>query len=438
MRISIFGLGYVGCVSAACLAKGGHKVIGVDINPFKVDMINKRQSPIIEKDLDKLIDSAVANGYLKASTNASQAVKDSEILFVCVGTPSKDNGNLDLRFIKRVSEEIGNALRSNNEYKVIAIRSTVLPGTIEKVIISILQDSSHKKAGEDFGIVMNPEFLREGSAVSDFYNPPFTLIGEFDKRSGDIIEEIYSSIKAPVIRTAIKVAEMVKYVSNTFHGLKIVFANEIGKLCKCMGIDSYEVMKIFLMDKNLNISPVYLKPGFAFGGSCLPKDIRALNYKAKEIDIETPLLNSILLSNERHIKYAIDLILKTGKREIGVFGLSFKYGTDDLRESPSVILVEALLGKGMTVQVYDREVSLARLVGSNKEYIEKTILHISRLLVFSIEEIVSSSEVVVITNSSKEFSRVPELLQDDQILIDLVRIIDDPSKLKCKYYGICW
>ena len=438
MIISIFGLGYVGCVSATCLAKKGHKVIGVDINPLKVDMINKGQSPVIEKDLDKLIESTVANGCLKATMDTSQAVKDSEVLFVCVGTPSRDNGNLDLRFIKRVCQEIGNAMKNSNEYKVIAIRSTVLPGTIEKIIIPILQDNSHKEAGKDFGIAMNPEFLREGSAVSDFYNPPFTLIGEFDKKSGDIIEKVYSSIKTPVIRTSIKVTEMVKYVSNTFHGLKIAFANEIGKLCKSMGIDSYEVMKIFLMDKNLNISPAYLKPGFAFGGSCLPKDIRALNYRAKEVDVDTPLLNSILLSNERHLKYVIDLILKTGKRKIGVFGLSFKYGTDDLRESPSVILVEALLGKGMTVRVYDREVSLARLVGSNKEYIEKTIPHISRLLASSIKEVIDSSEVIVITNNSKEFSEIPELLRGDQILIDLVRIIDNPFKLRCKYYGICW
>lgn len=438
MKISIFGLGYVGCVSAACLSKEGHKVIGVDINKHKVNMLNKGQNPIIEKDLDKLIEGSVAKGNLKSTTECAQSVKESEVIFICVGTPSNDNGSLDLRFIKRVCKEIGIALRDNNEYKLIAIRSTILPGTIAETIIPILENNSNKKTGKDFGIVMNPEFLREGNAVLDFYNPPFILIGEFDKKSGDMVEKIYSKIKAPTIKTSIQVAEMVKYVSNVFHGLKIAFANEIGILCKSMGIDGDKVMSIFSMDKSLNISSAYLKPGFAFGGSCLPKDIRALNYRARERDVDALMLSSILLSNEKHIKNAVDMILKTGKKKIGVLGLSFKYGTDDLRESPSVILVEALLGKGMEIQIYDREVSLAKLVGSNKEYIEKTIPHVSRLISSSIEKVIESAEVIVITNNSSEFSQVSELLRDDQILIDFVRVISDPAKLRCKYYGICW
>lgn len=438
MKVSVFGLGYVGCVLAASLAKERNRVMGVDTNSLKVSMLNEGKSPVIEKDLDRLIKSAVTDGYLKARMDAKGAVKNSEVIFICVGTPSKHNGSIDLKFIQKVCMEIGNVLRNTDEYKVIAVRSTVLPGTIEDTVIPLLEESSCKKAGKDFGVVVNPEFLREGTAVSDFYNPPFTLIGEFDRKSGEIVEKIYSCLKAPVVRTSIRVAEMVKYVSNTFHGLKIAFTNEIGELCKSMAIDSHEVMRIFLMDKNLNISSAYLKPGFAFGGSCIPKDIRALNYQARKMDVDTILLDSILVSNEKHLKYAIDLILRTGKKRIGVLGLSFKYGTDDLRESPSVILVETLLGKGMTVKVYDREVSLAKLTGSNKEYIEKRLPHISGLLSNSIKEIINESEIIVIANNSKEFSEIPTSLREDQILIDLVRIIDDPSKSKCKYHGICW
>jgi len=438
MKINVLGLGYVGCVSAACLAKEGHNIVGVDINKMKVDIINNGKSPIIEKDLDVLIDEAVKNGNLRATIEVSDGVLNSDISLICVGTPSNENGSPDLKFIKRVSKEVGEVLRKKENYHTVVVRSTVLPSTVEETIIPIIEENSGKKVGEGFGIAMNPEFLREGSSVVDFYNPPFTLIGEFDKESGDIVEQIYSKINAPIVRTSIKIAEMVKYVSNAFHGLKIVFANEIGNICKREGIDSHKVMEIFLMDKKLNVSPTYLKPGFAFGGSCLPKDICALTYKAKQLDLDIPVLDSILLSNRKQIKNAIDLVLKTRKKNIGVFGLSFKESTDDIRESPTVMLIETLIEEDFSMKIYDKEISLAKVMGSNKEYIEKAIPHISRLLCSSIEEVVESSEVLVVANNEKEFLRIPKLMRKDQILIDLVRIINNPQSMRGEYYGICW
>ncbi|MQY65245.1 MAG: nucleotide sugar dehydrogenase, partial [Clostridia bacterium] len=366
------------------------------------------------------------------------AVKNSEISMICVGTPSNDNGSLDLKYVKRVCEEIGAGLREKDNYHVVVLRSTVLPGSVEGEIIPILEKTSGKKAGADFGVCMNPEFMREGSSVYDFYHPPMMVIGELDKGSGDIVEQIYANIDTPVIRTSIKVAEMIKYVNNSFHGLKICFANEIGNICKKLGIDSHQVMEIFCTDTKLNLSPYYLKPGFAFGGSCLPKDLRALLYKGQREDLRLPLLNSILDSNENQVKMGINLIKKTKKKKIGIFGFSFKPGTDDLRESPMVELIETLLGKGYKISIYDKNVSIAKIFGANKQYIEKEIPHISSLMSSSIEEVLSRSEVLVIGNNSEEFKKIPELIREDQIIIDLARIGDGKNERKSNYEGICW
>jgi len=437
MNISVFGLGYVGCVSAACLAQNGHKVMGVDINQNKVDIINSGKSPVIEKDINGIINRVVATEKLIATTDAGKAVENSEISMICVGTPSNDNGSLNLNYVKRVCAEIGAGLREKDDYHVVVLRSTVLPGSVEGEVIPPLEKTSGKKAGTDFGVCMNPEFMREGSSVYDYYHPPMIVIGELDKRSGDIVEQIYANIDAPVVRTSIKVAEMIKYVNNSFHGLKICFANEIGNICKKLGIDSHQVMEIFCRDTKLNLSPYYLKPGFAFGGSCLPKDLRALLYKGQREDLKLPLLNSILDSNENQVKTAINLIKKTKKKKIGIFGFSFKPGTDDLRESPMVELIETLLGKGYKISIYDKNVSIAKIFGANKQYIEKEIPHISSLMCSSIDKVLSDSEVLVIGNNSEEFKKIPELIREDQIIIDLVRIVDGKNGTS-KYEGICW
>jgi len=438
MRLSIFGLGYVGCVSGACFARNGHNVIGVDIKKNKVDIINGGRSPTIEKDIDGIIEKVVRAKKLVATTDFIEAVRESEISMICVGTPGNDNGSLDLKYVKRVSRQIGTGLREKNTYHVVVVRSTVLPGTIEDEIIPILEKTSLKKAGVDFGVCMNPEFMREGSSVYDFYHPPMIVIGEIDKRSGDALEEIYADIDARVIRTSIKVAEMIKYASNAFHGLKVCFANEIGNICKKLGIDSHTVMEIFCMDTKLNLSPYYLKPGFAFGGSCLPKDLRALLYKGQREDLRLPLLGSILDSNENQIKMAINLITRAHKKKIGILGFSFKSGTDDLRESPVVELIETLLGKGYKISIYDKNVSIAKIFGANKEYIEKEIPHISSLMCSSIKKVLSDSEVLVIGNNCKEFRKIPRLMRKDQIVIDLCRVLNGKDETKSKYEGICW
>jgi len=438
MNISIFGLGYVGCVSGACLARNGHKVIGVDINQTKIDIINKGRSPVIEKDINRIIKQVVRANKFVATRDFGKAVRNSDISMVCVGTPSNDNGSLNLNHVKSVCAEIGVGLQEKNDYHVVAVRSTVLPGTVEQEIIPQLEKSSGKKASTNFGVCMNPEFMREGDSVYDFYHPPMIIIGELDKRSGDAVEKVYTSIDAPIIRTSIKVAEMIKYVNNAFHGLKVCFANEIGNICKKVGIDSHKVMEIFSMDTKLNLSPYYLKPGFAFGGSCLPKDLRALLYKGLREDLNLPLLSSILESNENQIKMGINLIAKTKKKKIGILGFSFKGGTDDLRESPMVELIERLLGKGYQISIYDKNVSLARIFGANKEYIEKEIPHISSLMCSSIEEVLSRSQVLVIGNNSEEFKKIPELIREDQTIIDLTRIVDGKGRARGKYEGICW
>ena len=436
MKISIFGIGYVGCVSAACLARAGHEVIGVDVNPTKVNIINSGKSPIVEPQMNELIHDVVKSGKLRATTDSMEAVKSSDISLVCVGTPSKPNGSLDLGHVARVCEEIGAALATKDTHHTIVIRSTMLPGSIESVAQPALEKTSGKKAGKDFGLCVNPEFLREGTSVKDFYAPPFTLIGAGDEETAKIVGGLYSNIDAPVFTTTIKTAEMVKYVCNCFHALKVSFANEIGNICKALELDSHEVMKVFCADTKLNLSSYYLKPGFAFGGSCLPKDLRAVSYKAKELDVEVPLLSAITATNKLQVEKALDMVLSTGNKQVGVLGFSFKAGTDDLRESPMVTLIETLLGKGLELVIYDRDVSLARLFGSNKAYIEEEIPHIAKLMRGSIDEVLDSANTIVIGNRSEEFRQIESRLRAGQTVIDLVRLFDRTSG--DGYQGICW
>jgi GDP-mannose 6-dehydrogenase len=437
LRISVFGLGYVGTVSAGCLAYGGHEVVGVDPLPTKVDLINRGQSPIIETDIGEIIAGTVAAGRLRATSDPVQAIRETELSFVCVGTPSQSNGNLDLRYIRRICEQIGEALKSKSTRHTVVIRSTILPGTMHKIVIPTLEEFSGKKAGVDFGVCNNPEFLREGSAVKDFRCPPKTVIGELDQLSGDMLATLYEKLEAPLIRTDLESAEMVKYVDNSWHALKIGFANEIGTLCKSLGLDAHVVMNIFCQDRKLNISPAYLSPGFAFGGSCLPKDLRALSYTAKMRDLDLPILTSILPSNEMQISRGLQLILKNGNTRVGILGFSFKAGTDDLRESPLIEVIERLIGKGYDLRIYDKNVNIASLVGANRDFILNRIPHISKLMVPDIDTVLNHAQTVVIGNKDPDFSKVPERLHEGQFLVDFVRIIEKGSK-NGNYDGICW
>jgi GDP-mannose 6-dehydrogenase len=437
LKVSVFGLGYVGAVSAGCLANDGHEVLGVDPFPTKVDLINNGQSPIIEADIGEMIAANAKSGRLRATDDQAKAIRETELSFVCVGTPSQSNGNLDLSYILRVCEQIGQALKTKSTRHTIVIRSTIVPGTMHKIVIPVLEEFSGKKAGTDFGVCHNPEFLREGSAVKDFNSPPKTVIGELDKASGDILVELYKKLDAPLIRTDLETAEMVKYVDNSWHALKIGFANEIGNLCKSFSIDAHAVMKIFIQDKKLNISPAYLLPGFAFGGSCLPKDLRALSYQAKMHDLELPIMTSILPSNEMQVDRGLQLIMDKGHKKVGILGFSFKAGTDDLRESPVIEVIERLLGKGYDLRIYDKNVNIASLVGANRDFILNRIPHISKLMVNDIDAVLTHAQTVVIGNNDPDFKTVPDRLHEGQVLVDFVRITNRRSE-KGKYDGICW
>jgi GDP-mannose 6-dehydrogenase len=438
VKVSVFGLGYVGCVSAASFAGDGHEVVGVDVNADKVAAINAGRSPIVEPGLDELLNRGAAERKLRATVDTAEAIRSTEASLLCVGTPSRKNGSLDLQYLERVSEEVGRALRGKNGYHVVVVRSTVLPGTTHEVVIPALERESGKKYGDGFGVSVNPEFLREGTALKDFRKPPLTLVGHNHAADASGTLALYQSIDAPIVSTSIRVAEMMKYTSNTWHALKVVFANEIGNLCKRLNVDSHEVMDIFCRDEKLNLSPYYLKPGFAFGGSCLPKDVRALQYRAKEVDIELPLISQILPSNRAQIQQALDQILDTGRKSVGLLGFSFKAGTDDLRESPTVILAEALLGKGVSLKIYDKNVSMAKLVGANKEYIVGQIPHLSSLLCNTIDEVIHGSDVIVVANQAPDFTQAVMTCRPDQIVIDLVRLPVDGSRVKADYRGICW
>ena len=438
MRISVFGLGYVGSVSAACFAADGHSVVGVDPNETKVALVNDGKAPVVEKDLGEMMETMVAAGRLKATQDPSAAVLETDLSMICVGTPSQPNGSLDVGHVVSVCREIGAALAAKRSYHVVVVRSTVLPGTVRDSALPVIEESSGKQAGRDFGFANNPEFLRESTAIYDFHNPPKTVIGEIDKRAGDAVERLYRSVDAPMIRASIEVAEMVKYADNAWHGLKVAFANEIGNVCKKLSIDSHQVMDIFCRDTKLNPSPYYLKPGFAFGGSCLPKDLRALMYKARSLDLELPVIGSVLPSNNIQVERGVNMIIEKGRKRVGFLGFSFKAGTDDLRESPQVEVIERLIGKGYDLKLYDRNVNLAKLMGANKDYIQKAIPHISRLMVDSVDEVLAHGEVIVVGNGDQAFADVPQRLNQDQFLIDMVRVADAGGALNGQYDGINW
>ncbi len=433
MDIAVFGLGYVGAVSAACLSTAGHTVVGVDSNAPKVELINAGRSPVVEPGVEEMIAAAVAGGRLRATTDVRAAIRASELAIVCVGTPSLGNGDLDLSHVRRVCEDIALVLRDKTGFTAIVIRSTVLPGTLRNLVIPTLEGASGKRAGEDFGVGFFPEFLRESTAVADFDQPPKVVIAASDGRTRAMLEALNANGDAPVTATDFEVAEMVKYADNAWHALKVIFANEIGSISKALAIDGGAVMDIFCQDTKLNISSKYLRPGFAFGGSCLPKDVRALTYQGRRLDLELPLINAIMPSNRSHIDRALQMVLDLNERNVGVLGLSFKAGTDDLRESPVVELVERLLGKGHEIRIFDRNVNLSRLVGANRAYVYQHLPHIAKLMVDQVEEVVHHAGTIVIGNRDRYFADVVGRLNSSQRVVDLVRI--DTSGA---YNGICW
>jgi GDP-mannose 6-dehydrogenase len=436
MNISIFGLGYVGCVSIGCLAKNGHHVIGVDVSQVKVDQINAGKATIIEKDIDHIIAEQRAKGNIEATTDSKEAILKTDITIVAVGTPSSDKGHLNLNYIFKVAEVAGLALKEKKDFHIIAIRSTIMPGTCDK-FATIVEEASGKKRNVDFAIVDNPEFLREGTAVEDYYNPPLTLIGSDNSQAAETVASLYRQLPGEVIITDLKIAEIMKYVNNTFHALKISFGNEIGNICSEMGIDSHKVMEIFCKDKQLNISPYYFKPGFAFGGSCLPKDLKGLQTLAHDLYVNVPVIDSINKSNELQITRAVDIIQHTQKKRIGFLGLSFKAGTDDLRNSPAVAVVETLLGKGYSVKIYDKHIHLSNLTGTNKVYIDHHIPHLSKLMVKDAEDLIKDVDVIVINNKEQEYLDVLEKAGDEALIVDMVRL-PEAIRNKNNYTGINW
>lgn len=434
MNISIFGLGYVGCVSLGCLAHNGHDVIGVDINANKIQLINQGKPTIIEKDIDVLIANNWKKGKIRATNNFKEAVQATDISIICVGTPSSVQGHLDLSAIFETAKQIGEALKEKGSFHVVVIRSTVLPGT-NKRVGEIIAEHAQKERNTDFAVVSNPEFLREGSSVKDYYNPPVIVVGTDNSKAADQIREMYKDIDAPFEETAVEIAELIKYVNNSFHALKVSFANEIGNICKKLGVDSHKLMNVFCMDHQLNLSSYYLKPGFAFGGSCLPKDLKALKTMAHDFYLDSPVLNSILDSNEHQKKQVFDMIMEKDVKNIGILGLSFKKGTDDLRYSPLVDLAEKLLGKGKSIRIYDENVNISKLTGTNKQYIDYHIPHLSDLISDNLDEVVEQSELVVIAHKEEAFNCI-NTRYPDKTFVDLVKIKDGVSA--GNYEGVCW
>jgi len=438
MRIAVFGLGYVGCVTGACLAQMGHEVCGVDISPTKVRMINQGRAPLRERGIERLVRQVVGAGRFRASLQSAEAMDGAVVSLICVGTPSGRGGEANLEYVLRAAEEIGRALRHRRGPHTTAVRSTVPPGTMERLVIPVLEHSARKKAGTGFEVCFHPEFLREGSSVEDFFHPSRTVIGAARAKGAERLVQLWRPIKAPLFVTSLRVAEMVKYADNAFHALKVAFANELGALAKSLGIASREVMRIFVADRKLNISPLYLKPGFAFGGPCLPKDLRALARMGKTAGLDLPLLESILLSNHCHLHRALELILATGKRRVGVLGLVFKSDTDDLRESPSCKLVKALVEGGKKVKVYDPQVDLESLLGANRAYVESALPELPRLLGGSLHEALDTSQVIVIAGHQPEFAGVARKLRRGQVALDLVGLLEPAPSWRSRIQGLCW
>ncbi|MFW6691140.1 nucleotide sugar dehydrogenase [Streptomyces sp. MAR4 CNX-425] len=441
MRISVFGLGYVGCVSAASLAGRGHEVIGVDVNPAKVDLVTEGRAPVVEERLGELVAETVRTGALRATGDVREAVAASDVSLVCVGTPSAPNGSLCTTYLERVTEQIGAALAERagrGRRHTVVFRSTMLPGTCLNLLVPLLEKYTGGTAGVDFGVAVNPEFLREGTSVRDFLDPPKTVIGQLDPASGDVVAELYDGLPGPVFRVQVPTAEAIKYADNAFHGLKIGFANELGAVCQALGVDSHQVMEVFLADRKLNISPAYLRPGFAFGGSCLPKDLRSLVHAAQRADVSVPILAHVLPSNSDHLQRAVELVERTGKRRAGLLGLSFKPGTDDLRESPLVELAERLFGKGYDLRIYDANVNLSRLLGANRAYVETRLPHLAQLLADSVHEVLDHAEVCLVgTRDPAVLAALPR--RGGPVLIDLVRLPDaEARRAEPEYVGLAW
>ena len=438
MKISIFGLGYVGAVSMACLARDGHEVVGVDLDPLKLELIRSGRSPIVEEGIQELTAEVVKSGRVRVTDDVAEAVRSTDLSFICVGTPSSANGSQDLSAVRRVSEQIGAALKGKAGYHTVVMRSTIQPGSMTSVVQAGLEAESGKRANVDFGLGFQPEFLREGTSIKDYDSPPFTVIGTEDERAANVLREVFGHLKCEFIVTSIGVAEMLKYACNAFHAVKITFANEIGRLARSVGVDGRSVMDLVCRDTRLNISPVYMKPGFAFGGSCLPKDLRALTYVGKQNDVTTPMLGNVMGSNRAHVDHALDLVMQSGKRRIGMIGLSFKAGTDDLRESPLVTVAERLIGKGYDLRIYDPEVNLSRLLGANKRYIEHSIPHIGSLMVSSAEEAVDHAEVLLIGMIARDLlPMIQRRISTEHLVVDLVGVPTGSVDAE-RYVGVCW
>ncbi|MEU6393238.1 nucleotide sugar dehydrogenase [Streptomyces sp. NPDC046939] len=438
MRVSVLGLGYVGCVSAACLAASGHEVIGVDVSKVKVDLVNDGKAPVVEERIGDIVAEAVGSGRLRATDDVRDAILNSDVSLVCVGTPSEPNGSLCTTYLERVAEQIGAALAEREGRHTVVFRSTMLPGTCMGLLVPILEKHAGT-AGVDFGVAVNPEFLREGTSVRDYFDPPKTVIGQIDDASGDVVASLYEGLPGEVFRVDVPVAEAIKYADNAFHGLKIGFANELGAVCQALGVDSHQVIDVFLADRKLNVSPAYLRPGFAFGGSCLPKDLRSLVHAARRADVSVPILSHVLPSNEDHLQRAVELVERTGRRKAGLFGLSFKPGTDDLRESPLVELAERLYGKGYDLKIYDANVSLSRLLGANREYIETRLPHLAQLLADSVEEVLDHADVCLVgTKDPDVLSALPHG-DGGPVIVDLIRLPDaETRRTEPGYVGLAW
>ncbi len=438
MNISIFGLGYVGVVSLACLARDGHRVIGVDVDSSKLGLIQQGRTPIIEAGMQELMAQVTCSGRVQVTADATFAVNNSDVSFLCVGTPSRPNGSQDLAALERLTAQLGTAMKSKVGYHVFVVRSTVIPGTVEEKITPVLEEHSGKKCGQDFGICFQPEFLREGSSIRDYDNPPYTVVGGDSERSVAVVRELFGHPRCKFRVCSIRTAEMLKYACNIFHALKITFANEIGRACQALKIDSQEVMELICEDTQLNMSRAYLKPGFAYGGSCLPKDLRAFLHFASHQDVVVPMLSAIAQSNGIHLDHAVNLALATGSKSIGMIGLSFKSGTDDLRESPLVAMAERFIGKGLTLKIYDPEVSISRLVGANRRYIEETIPHIGSLMCDDLGSLIDGSQVVIVGLCTEHvLKELQRRCRPDHFILDLVNVPDGDS-LKGTYRGICW